>query len=194
MTNCKPTVIRSPDRSTRAVVNDMGPKRITLSRETVAKINDNRPKTATIASTTPIKTLDRHTTVKAGAGMGPQGAPGETEGATFLATCGATIHGDRVVRIANDVIFEPDTSVHSDALEVVGIAMQAGSTGSQILVRTAGVVTEGSWTWSPGIVYCGNGGQLTQSPDPTGWLLPIGHAKNATTIEIDIGQPIMRSP
>ena len=167
-------------------------KRITLNRETVAEINNNRPRLIVRPNPTPVDITSRPTIVRAGNGMGVQGAPGETEGATFIAVAGTTIHGHRAVRIDDDVIFHPDLATPSHAAAVVGIATQSGSLGAQILVRRGGQMTEGSWNWAPGFVWCGADGVLTQSPGATGWLLTVGRVVNPTTIDVDIDTPFLR--
>lgn len=180
------------EHGARVTVRGTGVQRITLDRRTVAKINDNRPKQVIQRRDTPVKVADRSTIVRAGNGMGVQGPPGETEGATFVATAGETIHGQRAVRVVNDQIFHPDVTNSAHAQQVVGIAMQSGPSGTQLLVRTGGQMTEPSWNWAAGPVWCGVDGQLTQDTSFTGWLLPVGRATDATTIVVDIDTPISR--
>ena len=124
---------------------------------------------------------------------GDQGLPGEIEGATFSAICGETIHGERAVKIENGQIFHPQTSVAADALRVIGIATQSGVIGSTVQVRVAGQIIEGSWNWAPGFVFCDDAGVLVQPAPASGWLLSVAHVIDATTIEIDIYTPFLRS-
>lgn len=123
---------------------------------------------------------------------GPQGIPGETEGATFTAPAGETIHGGRVVRLANGQVFHPSLANNDHASQVAGVAVNSATAGQNVLVRAAGQMTEGYWTWAPGAVWCGIDGQLTQSP-VTGWLLQVARVVDATTLSIDIETPIYRS-
>lgn len=125
---------------------------------------------------------------------GPAGPPGETEGATFLAVAGETIHGRRIVRIANDLIYHPLMAVPAHAGQCIGLALQSGSTGAELLVRTSGQHADPGWNWLPGPVWCSDQGVLTQGPVSSGWLLKVGVAVNATTLNIDIDDPIIRSP
>ena len=124
---------------------------------------------------------------------GPAGPPGETEGATFLAVAGETMHGRRIVRIVAGLLYHPSLSAPAHAGQCIGLVLQSGNAGDEYLVRTGGQHTEPSWNWSPGSVWCGEGGVMTQAPIPSGWVLKVGTAINATTVEIDIDDPILRS-
>ena len=121
---------------------------------------------------------------------GTPGAPGASGIVTAIA--GETIHAQRAVRVADGVLYHPDTSNTAHAPSVIGIALQSVATGEACTVRTAGTVTEPSWSWSPGFVFCGDDGQLTQAPG-SGWLLVIGRAINPTTLDVDVDDPIIRS-
>jgi hypothetical protein len=123
---------------------------------------------------------------------GPAGPAGETEGATFTAQAGATIHGRRVVRIVEGEIFHPDTSIAAHGDQVIGISTQAGVTGADVLVRTGGQMSDSGWNWAPGYIFCGPDGSLTQAPSATGWLMEVARVVNPTTISVDIEPPTHR--
>jgi len=123
---------------------------------------------------------------------GPQGPPGETAGATFTATAAEPIHGQRAVRVVAGLAYAPDTTTRAHATEVVGIATQSAALNDDVVVRTAGEMTEPSWIWQPGAVYCGTDGQLTQDTAFAGWLLPVGRAITPTTIVVDVDTPVVR--
>lgn len=123
---------------------------------------------------------------------GPQGPVGPAgSGGTLTLPIGETIHGLRAVRAAGGLLFHPDIDTPAHADQVVGIAIASATSGT-CNVRTEGPVTEPSWSWSPGFVFVGTDGQLTQSPGATGWLLAVGRAINATTIDVDVDTPFMR--
>lgn len=123
---------------------------------------------------------------------GPPGTSGNG-GGTFLATAGEEIHGDRVVRIANALIYHPSIANPAHAIQAIGIATQSGGPGASLVVRTAGQITDGTWSWSPGFIWCADDGVLTQSPPLTGWILKVANVISATTIEVDIDTPFFRS-
>jgi hypothetical protein len=123
-------------------------------------------------------------TVEVGTRIGPRGHRGETEGATFNAVAGETIHGGRVVRISGGLLYHPDTSNADHADQVVGIAVQSGSAGATLSVRTKGVFAPGP-TFGDGRIFCSNGGVLTQTPPTTGWLMVVARPVSTTSIDVD---------
>ena len=124
---------------------------------------------------------------------GPQGPAGAPGGTTVEFEAGETIHGRRAVMVEDGVVFHPDQSVAADATKVIGIASNAASLGDTVTVQTIGTFTEATWNWTPGFVYCGIDGVLTQSVPATGWVLAIGRATSPTEIAIDIDTPVMRA-
>lgn len=125
---------------------------------------------------------------------GPPGPPGPAGGTAVLWPPGETIFGQRVVRAENGLIYHPDVTLVEHAKAVFGISLQSGSAGDDPLqVQVSGELTEPSWNWTPGYVYCGQDGQLVQPAQDIGWLLSIGRAISPTTIIIDIDTPLVRA-
>jgi hypothetical protein len=124
---------------------------------------------------------------------GIQGPPGPAGGVTEV-QAGDVIHGRRVIRMANGEAFHPNINDDSQALQVLGISLEAASSGSPFPVRTSGPMTDPGWDWEPGYVYCGNDGVLTQSIPPTGWLQRVARVISPTTINVDIDTPFIRTP
>lgn len=180
-----PQVVQISGGST-VVVKTGGVKTVEKGAGSTVVARDNRG--------SPIGVIDRRPTIETGSNIGRRGEKGEPGDGTFQATAGETIHGDRAVRIRDGLLYHPDPETPSHANEVIGIAMTSGLAGDQITVRTSGNVTQAFWTWTPGFVFVGPAGQLTQSPSPTGWLLEIGRARTATVVEIDIEVPVFRAP
>lgn len=123
---------------------------------------------------------------------GRPGPPGPAGGTSVEYPIGTTIFGLRAVRADNGLLYHPDLQDVSHAMQTFGIALQSATTGL-VLVQLSGQLMEQSWTWSPGAVYCGQDGQLTQVIPPTGWLLSVGRAIGPTTINIDIDTPFVRA-
>lgn len=122
---------------------------------------------------------------------GPDGAPGSAPDVSFPA--GATVLAMYVVRASGGNLYPVDTSVSTHAEQVVGVALQSTSTvGASVSVRLGGSVNDPGWSFSEGPVFCAASGALTQSPPTTGWLLQVGVALSATTVNINIEQPIHR--
>lgn len=123
---------------------------------------------------------------------GATGADGATEGTTINLIADGVVHGHRVVRVFDGEVSHPDTQIAAHALQVIGISTGSGTTGSTVTVRLKGPMTEPSWNWAPGAVWCGSDGQLTQSPDDGRWLMQVGRVLTPTSIDVDIEPAILR--
>lgn len=99
----------------------------------------------------------------------------------------AALSSLRAVSIGTDgKVAYPDRTVADDALRFLGVLLTSASAADeQVTIRRQGRITEGAWSWTPGPVWVGDSGQLTQTPPPTGWILQVGMAINETTIDID---------
>jgi hypothetical protein len=77
------------------------------------------------------------------------------------------------------------------------ITMGAATTGTAVEVVMFGALTEPSWTWTPGPLYLGAAGALTQTPPSAlggaTFLAQIGVASGATAVFIDRGPSILLS-
>lgn len=72
----------------------------------------------------------------------------------------------------------------------VGVAITSAVTGGSFNVQRYGVLVDSGWTWTPGPVYLGADGAITQVPPVTGFRLRLGAATSATQIIIDMQEPI----
>lgn len=116
------------------------------------------------------------------------------EEAPLRLPAGETIHGRRVVRATGGEAFHPDIGSQDDVLDCVGIALNAATITDTVEIRQRGLLTDAGWAWSPGAVYCDDGGILTQTPPSSGWYLIVGRAVATDTIDINLQLPIFRSP
>lgn len=129
--------------------------------------------------------------------MGPRGIPGPTgpagsDGTTFDVTAGEAISALRCVKVVGDEAFLVDSGDASDATKVIGITTTAAGAGASITVRTDGPLTDAAWSWTPGSIYCGALGVLTQSPPASGFVCEVARAKFPTSIVIDVQTPFIR--
>lgn len=71
--------------------------------------------------------------------------------------------------------------------QVIGLTVNAASAGNNVTIKTNGVITDASWSWTKGTVYLGTNGTLTQTA-PTGGavIVHIGRALTATKLQVDI--------
>lgn len=123
--------------------------------------------------------------------QGPKGDPGGS--GTLARPVGAIVQGLRIVRALDGVIYPVDLADESHAGQVIGLALQSVTVlGTDVNIQLAGPVTDSSWAWSPGAVWCGANGALTQAPPATGWLLQVGRVIAADTLDLDLSFPIYR--
>lgn len=124
---------------------------------------------------------------------GDTGPPGP-DVSLIEAVAGTAIHGRRVIRMFNGQAHHPDILNNNQATHVVGISMEAVAIGHPFMVRSSGSMTNSSWNWVDGFVYCGQNGVLTQSPGSLGWLQRVARVINPTTIFVDLDTPFIRTP
>lgn len=192
---CKTRVIVRPN-VTDVVVKDDRPH--TISTTPVAKV-------VRVGSPSPVRRIETRNNVVTQRPVnrvvevgtpGPQGEPGPpgpAGGSVISYVAGEQTFGLRAVRAEAGLVYHPDLGIVEHAKQTFGIALQSVVPGDEVQVQIGGELTEPSWTWAPGFVYCGTDGQLTQSPPAVGWLLAIGRAVSATTINIDIDTPFVRA-
>lgn len=119
------------------------------------------------------------------AAPGVQGRPGADGGVTVTLTAGATLGGHRLVTKQAD-----GTAVYADNATVgsvpLWLTLGAASLGAQVDAQATGVVDEPSWTWTPGPLYLGVAGALTQTlPTAPAYLVQVGYATSPTSIVLD---------
>lgn len=99
----------------------------------------------------------------------------------------------RVVVAEDGAARYPDIDDTTDALRAIGITVNAADDAADVRVRTDGELVDASWAWTPGVVWCGADGVLTQSIPATGWLLEVGRVAAPDRIVIDLQTPYIRS-
>ena len=121
---------------------------------------------------------------------GDQGPPGPPGGVVIQRSAGHLISALRVVYEASGLVYALDyrDAAHIDLL--VGITMTAADGGAPIAIQRAGEISDSGWAWTPGRVYLGVAGQLTQTPPETGYSVLIGSAVSATRIILNLQDPI----
>jgi hypothetical protein len=124
--------------------------------------------------------------VELGPGVpGPPGPPGPA-GGYAVGTAASTLSGHRVVTASPDGTWRYASNDNladlTAPLWVTTGAVDAGEQGEAVIL---GPITEPSWSWTPGPVYLGVDGMLTQVP-PTApaavFLAQVGFATSATTL------------
>lgn len=105
------------------------------------------------------------------------------------ATAATDLSGHRVVTLdaSGELVYADNTnSAHAHA--PLWLTTGAATTGAATDVVASGDVTEPSWSWTPGPVYLGGNGLLTQAPPSApgaAFLARVGYAADPTTVYVD---------
>jgi hypothetical protein len=128
-----------------------------------------------------------------GTGVVVRESGGALETMDLVRQSAAALSSSRAVSVALDGrVAYPDRTLTDDAMRFIGILMTSASAADEsVTVRRQGRVSELAWSWTPGPVWVGDSGVLTQTPPASGWLLRVGTAINATTIDIEPEPPIL---
>lgn len=124
---------------------------------------------------------------------GPAGPPGTMGDSDLDVVAGTVLGGHRVVYYDGLVVRYADHVDEANADKVLGITTQAAEQGGVIRVKRQGLLVESTWSWNPGPVFLGSNGLLTQASPVTGFILQVGVAMNATTLDIRPTFPIYLS-
>lgn len=126
--------------------------------------------------------------------QGPPGIPGPAGGSSVQRTAGATLSALRTVYELDGQVFPLDyrDAGHVDLL--LGITLTAADLGSPVNVQRSGVLDDSNWAWTPGRVWLGIDGALTQTPPAEGFDVLIGAAVSATRITLNLTDPIELTP
>ena len=123
---------------------------------------------------------------------GPQGVPGPAGGTTTV-TVGATpLSGHSAVAADSaGLLIKADCTNPAHQGAVLGLLANAYSPGDQAVVQTAFTLEHAGWTWTPGPVFVGTAGQLTQTL-PVGAVFSqvVAHALSPTLVLVDVQPPI----
>ena len=123
---------------------------------------------------------------------GPQGVPGPAGGATTF-TVGATpLSGHSAVAAdAAGLLIKADCTNLAHRGAVLGLLANAYSPGDQAVVQTDLTLEHAGWTWTPGPVFVGTAGQLTQAlPIGAVFSQVVAHALSPTLVLVDVQPPI----
>lgn len=121
---------------------------------------------------------------------GVQGEPGPAGGSAVQRIAGEALSALRLVYELNGQVFylDPADAEHIDLAS--GITLSAPVLGDPVNIQISGPLEDPVWTFTPGPVWLGQAGTLTQSPPESGFLLYVGKAVSATQLIINLNEPI----
>lgn len=125
--------------------------------------------------------------------QGPPGRPGEpgpAGGSAFQRTAGETLSALRAVYELNGQVRYLDYRDEDNIDLLLGLTLTAAASGELTNIQRSGPIDDSGWNWTPGPVWLGAAGALTQTPPADGFDVLIGAAVSATRITLNLQQPI----
>ena len=121
----------------------------------------------------------------------PPGTIVNSDSLQFKYTSTGPVSAPRVVyaAVGGPALADKDTVSHQDKLLGVTITSAAGS-GEEVTVVTEGKIDDPSFSFTPGPIWLGNSGLLTQTKPTTGLLVQMAVAISATLIMVNIQMAI----
>jgi hypothetical protein len=93
-----------------------------------------------------------------------------------------TISGHKVVAANGSGLAVLASPASALALSVIGVATGAAQMGAPCTILTTGEMQEPTWAFTPGQVWLGANGSLTQTPPSSGFIVCIGVATGPTRL------------
>ena len=121
---------------------------------------------------------------------GPPGVPGPAGGSALQRLAGETLSALRLVYELDGEVFALDSGDADHIDMLLGITLTAAAAGEPVNVQRYGVIYDAGWSWTPGRVWLGVDGRLTQTPPADGFDVLIGAATSATRITLNLTDPI----
>lgn len=121
---------------------------------------------------------------------GPPGAPGPAGGAAVQRLAGESLSALRMVYELDGQVFVLSSAdaAHIDLL--LGLALTAAPAGNATNIQLIGAVDDAAWSWTPGPIWLGINGALTQTPPASGFDVRLGAAVSATRVILNIEEAV----
>lgn len=128
--------------------------------------------------------------------QGAEGIPGESAALdNFEAAISISALRVLASNSAGKAVYASSADAAS-ASRAIGISTTSANTGESLPVRSSGVLSDNGWNWNMAAetaLFLGTDGAITQGFAGGAAALRIGHALSATSIFIELGQPIITS-
>ena len=121
---------------------------------------------------------------------GVPGIPGPAGGSALQRQAGETLSALLAVYELAGQVFALDANDGDHIDLLLGITLTAASLGQPLNILRSGVIEDAGWNWTPGRVWLGIDGALSQTPPTAGFDVLIGAATSATQITLNIQDPI----
>ncbi len=123
---------------------------------------------------------------------GPQGIPGPAGGAAFVRKSSGALSALLIVWEDSAGVVRPLDCSDVDHIDLIcGLTLTAAAAGpGEVTVQRSGPVDDAAWSWTPGRVYLGASGALTQTPPANRFDVLVGVAVSATRLFLNIQDPI----
>ena len=122
---------------------------------------------------------------------GPPGQPGPAGGTSHIRNSKAALSALLVVWEDELGVVRPLDSTDEDHIDLLcGLTITGTSSAGPVTVQRTGAVDDTAWAWTPGRVYLGAGGSLTQTPPNNGFDVLVGVAVSPTRLLLDFQDPI----
>lgn len=109
---------------------------------------------------------------------------------TIPRTASGTVSALRGVWELDNVVAPLDYRDAEHIEQIAGITVTSADDGGSISVQRSGPMDDSTWNWTPGVVWLGVDGALTQVPPDDGFSVIVGWAVAATRLNINIQVPI----
>lgn len=110
---------------------------------------------------------------------------------TVTGNAGENVSALRVVQSDGSDLFYADSSTPGHASRIVGVSITSATTGNSLTVQTSGLLSDPSFSFSPGAVYVGSNGVLTSTPPSSGFLCIVGTSVTPTSFVVNLSTPII---
>ena len=122
---------------------------------------------------------------------GPPGMPGPAGGTSHIRNSAAALSALLVVWEDELGVVRPLDSADEDHIDLLcGLTITGTSSAGPVMVQRTGAVDDTAWSWTPGRVYLGASGALTQTPPDNGFDVLAGVAVSPTRLLLDFQDPI----
>jgi len=110
--------------------------------------------------------------------------------APLVRPAAATVSALRLVSEGADGVRHLDPTDAASVAGMLGVSITAGDASAAISIKAGGSIDDAGWSWSPGFVFAGPNGALTQIPPATGWEIVVGYAPLPTRLNLTFDEPV----